>query len=114
MDPQKPTLKLVRAPTAIVELHEIWQWNAERYGIAHADDYLHYLKEAIEDLTAKYATGKTVPRRPDLHYVLMRRRAKGHGHIAVYSVNDAEVHLLHVFHTAQDWPTRLMEESDRD
>ena len=31
------TLTVILSPTAAGELHAIWQWNAERYRLAHAD-----------------------------------------------------------------------------
>ncbi len=60
----------------------------ERYGVSHADVYLHYLKQCIADLAVSYARGKTVGTRPDLRYVIMRQRAGGHGHVAVCNFND--------------------------
>jgi plasmid stabilization system protein ParE len=80
------------------------------YGVPHADVYLRYLKESIAGLASIYARGKTVITRPDLHYIVIRRRASGHGHVAVYNFDDNEVHILHIFHTAQDWQTKLIEE----
>ncbi|MGD0461685.1 MAG: type II toxin-antitoxin system RelE/ParE family toxin [Tepidisphaeraceae bacterium] len=106
----KSRLTIIRSPTAIDELDGVWRWNAERYGVTHADAYLRYLKESIADLANSYARGKTVSTRPDLHYVVIRRKASGHGHVAVYNFDDREVHILHVFHTAQDWQTKLIEE----
>jgi len=55
----------------------------------HADAYLHYLKECIAGLASSYARGKTVSTRPDLRYVIIRRRAGRHGHVAVYNSNEA-------------------------
>jgi plasmid stabilization system protein ParE len=69
-----------------------------------------FYKESIAGLASSYARGKRVSTRPDLRYVVIRRRASGHGHVAVYNFNDTEVHILHVFHTAQDWQTKLVEE----
>lgn len=111
MASNKPQLKVIRAPTAIGELHAVWRWNAEHYGVDHADRYLRFLKDAIERLATGYAEGKEVVTRPDLRYLLIRRRRKGHGHVAVYNFDDKDVHILHIFHTAQDWPTKLANES---
>jgi plasmid stabilization system protein ParE len=49
--------------------------------------------------------------RPDLRYLMIRRKAHGYGHVVVYRVTDVSVEVLHVFHTAQDWQTRLTEET---
>lgn len=51
--------------------------------------------------------GTQVSIRPDLWYILIRRRAKGHGHVVVYRFDDQQVSVLYVFHTAQDWQARL-------
>ncbi len=106
----KSPLTIIRSSVAIDELDGVWRWNAGRYGASHADAYLHYLNGCIANLASSYARGKMVSSRPDLRYVIMRRRAGGHGHVAVYNFDDREVHILHVFHTAQDWHAKLKEE----
>jgi plasmid stabilization system protein ParE len=107
MAEEKSPLAVIRSPAAIDDLDEIWRWNAERYGVPHADNYLRYLKAAIDGLASSYAKGNAVGVRPDLRYILIRRRAKGHGHVVVYQVDREAVHVLHIFHTAQDWKTTL-------
>jgi len=62
-------------------------------------------------LASNYAKGKPVGTRPDLRYIIIRRRAKGHGHVAVYNFDEKEVRVLHIFHTAQDWQTKLADKS---
>jgi plasmid stabilization system protein ParE len=42
---------------------------------------------------------------------MMRRKTGGNAHVAVYSVDEQAVNLLHVFHSAQDWESRLAEEN---
>lgn len=106
----KPPLTVIRSPAAIDELQEIWQWNARFYSVNHADEYLRFLQDAIANLGSANTKGRQVIGRPDLRYIIVRRRARRHGHVAVYNFNETEVHLLHVFHTAQDWQTRLAEE----
>jgi plasmid stabilization system protein ParE len=110
MASEQSPLTVIRSPTAIDELDDVWRWNAGRYGVPHADAYLRYLKESIAGLASSYARGKRVSTRPDLRYVVIRRRTSGHGHVAVYNFDDRDVHILHVFHTAQDWQTKLIEE----
>ena len=111
--PKKLTRTVILSPAVVGELHDIWQWNAEHYSPAHADAYLRFLKRRIYGLNRHCRKGQTVSVRPDLHYILIRRKTKGHGHVAVYRFDDQEVHVLHVFHTAQDWPSRLSEERPR-
>ncbi len=110
MASKKFPLTVIRSPAAIDELDQVWRWNAEHYSVPHADAYLRFLQESIAGLASSYARGKAVSTRPDLHYFVIRRTKRGHGHVAVYNFNDAEVHILHVFHTAQDWQTKLFEE----
>ncbi len=106
MATQKSPLTVIRSPTAIDELDAVWRWNADRYGASHADIYLDFLKEGIADLANSYSEGKTVSTRPDLRYTVIRRRSSGH----VYNFYDKEVHLLHVFRTAQNRQAKLVEE----
>lgn len=110
MAKSKPALNVILSSTAIRELHDVWLWNAAQYSAAHADRYVGYLKSRINDLARQSAKGNVVRTRPDLHYVLIRRKSKGHGHVVVYSFDDTEVNVLHVFHTAQDWESKLMEQ----
>jgi plasmid stabilization system protein ParE len=110
MASDKPPLTVILAPTAIDELHGIWRWNAGNYSVTHADGYILYLRQKIVELAGIYAKGKAVSTRPDLHHIIIRRRNRGHGHVVVYNFNQQEVHVLHVFHTAQNWPNKLAEE----
>jgi plasmid stabilization system protein ParE len=103
-------LTVIFAPIALDEIDAIWRRNAHRYNPPHADKYIHYLKTTIDNLADVLAHGKTVGVRSDLRYLLIRRKAKGHGHVAVYSVDGRAVNVLHVFHSAQDWRGRLREE----
>jgi toxin ParE1/3/4 len=107
----KPTLTVLRSPIANDELDGIWRWNAQRYSPIHADTYLRYLEDGIDGLEREYPKGKMVIVRPDLRYIIVRRKAKGHGHVVVYRFDDKRVDVLHVFHTAQDWPAILSEET---
>jgi len=91
-------------------LDQIWVWNAEHYGVDHADRYMAFLQAATDKLATEYRSGKPVPTRPAFSYIVIRRRRKGHGHLAVYEVVGDVVHVLDYFHTAQDWQTRIAEE----
>jgi plasmid stabilization system protein ParE len=94
--------------TATLEtLREIWQWNADRYGTDHADGYLQFLQTAIETLARPETAGRPIAGRPDLRYLLIRRRTGGHGHVAVFQVDGNQVTVLRLFHTAQDWQFAL-------
>jgi len=107
MDPEARRLKVNRAPQAIDDLDHIWRWNASRYTVVHADKYLSYLKDNIDALATNHAKGRPVPARPELRYLMIRRKSRGHGHVVVYSADASAVNVVHVFHSAQDWPTKL-------
>jgi plasmid stabilization system protein ParE len=108
--PQKRLkLSVVIAPAVVDEFHRIWSWSAGRFGEIQADAYLAFLKGRISRLARRYSTGMKVAHRPDLHYVIVRRRASGHGHVVVYHFDDKQVDVLHLFHTAQDWESKLAE-----
>lgn len=99
--------RIVYSPESIDELDQIWQWNAKIYSVSHADRYLAYLQRCIDTLRRGDRNGKQVAARLDLRYILIRQRATGHGHIAVYKVDDRTIEILHIFHTAQDWQGTL-------
>jgi plasmid stabilization system protein ParE len=100
-------LTVIVSPSATAELAEIWRWNADRYDQRHADEYVAFLRSALAQLPFIYKRGRQVTARPDLRYIVIRRKTPGHGHIAVYQHDDKVIHVLHLFHTAQDWPAKL-------
>jgi plasmid stabilization system protein ParE len=89
------------------DLAKIWDWNAERYNAEHADLYIAFLREATNHLLTGAITGKPVPSRRHLSYIMIKRRRHGHGHIAVFERIGNVVSILSFFHTAQDWQARL-------
>ena len=110
MDTEERPVRVVVAPEAQLDLNEIWNWNARDRGICHADSYVRFLETQIDGLSEHYASGKVVGTRPDLRYILMRRKTRGHGHVAVYTVAESVVTVVYVFHTAQDWQATVAEE----
>ena len=106
---RKPVLTVILAPQAENELDEIYRWNLEQRNVGAADAYIAFLKSKIKGLAAGYDQGKPVEGRPDLLYLLMKKRMSGDGHIAVYSVFDTEaiVEVLHIFHTKHNWENKL-------
>jgi plasmid stabilization system protein ParE len=105
----KSTLTVIVSPTATAELAHIWRWNAACYSPDHADRYVDSLKRVIVGLARTYSLGKSIGIRPDLRYVLIRRKPKGHGHLVIYRFDEKTVDVLHIFHTAQDWQTKLID-----
>ena len=105
-----PILPVIYADIALKEIDEIADWNEKTYGRDHARRYCTFLEGRIDDLGSSYAKGRIVGVRPDLRYIIIRRRNHGHGHVAVYSFDHKSVNVLHVFHTAQNWEPRVSRE----
>jgi plasmid stabilization system protein ParE len=59
---------------------------------AHAARYVDFLQRHIDALGENHARGRVVESRPELRYIRISRRRRGHGHIAVYRV-DAQAKL---------------------
>jgi hypothetical protein len=47
--------KVTLSTAALESLREIWLWNAQRYGVHHADGYLRFLESEIEKLSRPLA-----------------------------------------------------------
>src|SRR4051812_41811784 len=110
MASEQQPLTVAYSTTALEELHEIWRWNAGRYSPTHADAYISFLQSRIARLTREFDRGRLVPGRKDLRYITILRRPKSHGHVAVYAAHGQEILILHVFHTAQNWGSKLGDE----
>ena len=90
------------------DLYEVWEWNAHRHGHVRANDYRSFLLAEIDKLADDHALGRSVGQR-GLRYVTIRRRPSAQGHVVVYAVGENRIVVARVFHTAQDWRTRLEE-----
>jgi plasmid stabilization system protein ParE len=88
-------------------LAEIWRWNADKYGEAHATEYVEFLRNRTRTLRSEYPRGRVVPSRSSYRYVTLKKRARGHGYVVVYQVLETEVYIFYYFHTAQNWVTQL-------
>jgi hypothetical protein len=42
-----------------------------------------------------------------LHYIVIQRSKRGHGHVAIYEIIDNKVNVIDYYHTAQDWQSKL-------
>lgn len=105
-----PLLTVVISARAASDLEEIYGYNAQHKSIAVADDWETFLTTQIASLGTNYGDGKPVESRPELRYLLMKRRGRWKdGHLAVYRIDGitGTVRVLHVFHTKQDWEGRL-------
>ena len=95
---------------ALRALDEIWDWNVQNYGLAHADKYIAFLLTETNKLSTRFFAGRAVPTVPRLSYIVIRRRRRGHGHLAVYELIGDGITVLNFYHTAQDWQAKLSEE----
>jgi plasmid stabilization system protein ParE len=107
MASKTPPLIVVRSPGATEDLHNIWLWTAEHFGLSQADSYIQFLRNEISALSRGYERGTVVPGRADLRYIIVTRRPRKHGHVVIFTYDENDVYVLHVFHTAQDWLTKL-------
>lgn len=103
-------LTLEYTAESIADLDEIWEWNAERFGVDHANRYIAFLKIQCGKLTTTETPGRPVPTRDRYRYSIIKRRSKGHGHVAVFELAGRVLRLLRYFHTSQDWQSKLAEE----
>jgi plasmid stabilization system protein ParE len=103
--PRKLTVRL--SPAALATLDQIWEWNAEKYNVDHAERYVAFLREQTERLADEFFAGRAVPTRPKLSYITIKRSRKAHGHVAVYELIGEAIQVLDFFHTAQDWQNTL-------
>ncbi len=104
-------LPILYALEAQLDLNEIAVWNEERYGSEHAARYIDYLQSQIEERCQDSKKNHAVPALPGLQYVLVRRKSAAHGHIAIFRRDEHAINVVHVFHSAQDWQQRLVDES---
>lgn len=91
------------AHDARMELDEIWNWNKRRYDEEHANQYTRFLRSEIDLLSTDPHRGKHLSGSSVLRHLVIRRKHRGNGHIAIYEIREKTVYILHVFHTSQDW-----------
>jgi plasmid stabilization system protein ParE len=101
------------SPAALADLDEIGDWNARTYGPKHAHRYVAFLRDETAKLATLSFAGKPVPTRQKLSYITIHRHPRGHGHVAIYELIGEVVYVLHYYHTAQDWQTKLKEEAEQ-
>ena len=111
MERQSRQLTVVYSPPASFDLADIWEWNAKQYGKEHADRYVAVLKAGTEKLCRSRNVGQRVPHSDYLRYALLKRRRKGYGHLVVFAVEDNVFRVVRYFHTSQDWPSKVADES---
>lgn len=85
----------------------IWEWNATEHGVRRADSYIAFLELELWKVAENPAIGLSIEEYPGLPRHLAKRRSRGHGHIIFYRMTDAAIEVIHLFHSAQDWNTKL-------
>jgi len=65
------------------------------------------LLREIEQLTEYPERGKTTDGYPNLRYIVMKRRSRGHGHVAYYEILLDSIRIVRILHTAMYAPDHL-------
>ncbi len=90
--------------TALAALDDIWDWNVERYGRLHADEYVEFLRAGAEALGDSRAAARLVPTFPAYSFITLRwGKPRSHAHIVVFEIQGDAVQILDFHHTAQNW-----------
>ena len=109
MERKPPRLTVVVTPLAQRDLDQIWNYNCDTYEADHATDYVAFLAIQTAKLKTEYLQGKVAPNHPRFRYRLIRK-GRGHGYVAIYKILDSSVEVIHFYHTAQDWQSRLIDD----
>lgn len=100
-------LKVVLTESAMKDQKGIWLYNAENYGIEHADRYLAFLDQQVMQLSKHPYYGFAVDDPPGIRMLIARKGSRGHGYRIFYSVEN-ELLIVHGFiHTARDWHSQI-------
>lgn len=104
---QKQPLEVVVSLAARAEWIAIWQWTATQFSEKQADAYIHFLEIELGKIALTPELGSVLPEYPNVRRKLVKKRSGGHGQILFYRVSEARLELLHIFHMAQDWQSKL-------
>ena len=94
---------------ALADLWDIWCYNAELYGIEHADNYSTFLNKSIQELGENQRQSREVRGFSPCRYVTAKLSRRGHGHYVIFSIDKTElqVNVLRICHTRMDVAARL-------
>jgi plasmid stabilization system protein ParE len=93
---------------ALQDLKDIWLYNFKAYSRKRADDYVAFLHAALDKITADPAAGKPYLVLPDVYYIVIRRRRRGHGHIAFFQYDSMSLTVTRILHTSRDWTNPVL------
>ena len=108
---RKEELPIQYSRKAIFEIDKIWSWNEKTYDSIHDSSYVLFLLREAERQCRKKDAGQPVEGHPDWRHLFVRQSNKGHGYIVVFRKTAQLIEILHFYHSAQDWPQRLKDES---
>lgn len=100
-------MKLELTDKADLDLSEIWLYNAERYSVEHADKYQTFLIDEMKILKDRPEWGRPVHEYPNLRYLIIKWRSRGHGHAVYYEIRTDTVRVIRILHTAIHPPNYL-------
>ena len=100
-------LKIVFSPSAQADLVSIWQWSAEHHGERTATSYAKFLLDEVERIATSPLIGVRVSGVTGVFRFLAKRRSRGYGHIVFYAVRGEALYVLALFHSAQDWQSKI-------
>ncbi len=89
------------------DLGEIWDWNADEYGVQRADNYVSFLRRETLKLANSTNPGREVDSADHFRYHVITRRSRGYGHVVVFVIEAENLFVLRYFHTSQDWETKF-------
>src|SRR2546429_247656 len=105
---RKLTVRLSKS--ADIMMGRIWLWNEQQHGRAHAESFVEFLYNELQKLASHPLKGSILYDFPSLRRLVMSKKSRRQGYVAVYRVLDDIVEVLFIYHTAQDWRSRLLEE----
>lgn len=76
-------LTVVYSSQSLHDPGEIWDWNAEEYGVQHADNYVSFLRRQTFKLASSTNPGRQIESADHFRYHVIKRRSRGYGHVVV-------------------------------
>ena len=68
------------------DLGEIWDWNADEYGVQGADNYVSFVRRENLRLASSKNPGRQILSADRFRYHIIKRRSRGYGHVVVFAI----------------------------